>query len=84
MSEPVSSEDASYYERNSEERRAYQREYYAKNKEVLKRKKEIEAELEPEKVEKTSKYQRDYYYENRNKLLKARKDRRLRRMIGEE
>ena len=63
----------SYYDKNKDARKAYQMEYYTLNKELLRRKREIQAELEPEKTEKQRNYQRNYYLANRERLLLARK-----------
>lgn len=76
------SEETSYYEANKEARRAYQREYYARNKENLRRKKELMAELEPEKIKEIRKYQREYYLKNRQTLQRKRRERYLRRIEG--
>jgi|TARA_R110000824_G_scaffold6259_2_gene29001 hypothetical protein len=40
--------EGTYYARSMEARRAYQRAYYAKNKETMKRARELERELDPE------------------------------------
>jgi hypothetical protein len=72
------SEEKSYYETNKEARRAYQREYYTRNKEALKRKKELQAELEPDKLKEIRKYQREYYLKNRQTLQRKRRERYLR------
>jgi hypothetical protein len=65
----------SYYERNSEARRAYQRAYYAEKKAEIRRMKEVQEYLEPQKREAYLSYQRNYYFKNREKLLSARRDR---------
>lgn len=62
-------ENLSYYERHKEERKMYQKRYYTKNREKIRRKNELAAHLEPEKVEKIRTYQRNYYLENRERLL---------------
>lgn len=67
------SDPQSYYERFKEERKAYQKAYYDKNKESLKRKKELDASLNPEKLEKQRKYQHEYYLKNRQKLLERKR-----------
>jgi predicted PP-loop superfamily ATPase len=67
------SDKESYYARFTEERKAYQKAYYNKNKEVLKRKKELDASLKPEKLEKVRKYQHEYYLKNRQKLLERKR-----------
>jgi hypothetical protein len=65
----------SYYDKNKDARKGYQKEYYTLNKELLRRKREIQAELEPEKTVKQKNYQRSYYLANRNRLLQERKRR---------
>ena len=67
------SDKESYYERFKEERKAYQKAYYTKNKESLKRKKELDASLKPEKLEKVRDYQRNYYLTHRQKLLERKR-----------
>lgn len=67
------SDQQSYYERFKEERKAYQKAYYTKNKEALKRKKELDASLKPEKLEKVRSYQHEYYLKNRQKLLERKR-----------
>jgi predicted PP-loop superfamily ATPase len=73
------SDKQSYYERFKEERKAYQKAYYDKNKESLKRKKELDASLKPEKLEKVRDYQHNYYLTNRQKLLERKRLRYLER-----
>jgi len=65
--------DESYYKRNAEARKEYQKAYYAEKKDILRRKREIDAELNPEKQEKYRNYQRNYYLENRQKLLERKR-----------
>jgi hypothetical protein len=65
----------SYYDRNKEARKDYQKEYYALNQEFLRRKREIQKELEPEKAVKKKSYQKSYYLANRDRLLAERKRR---------
>lgn len=64
----------SYYERNKEARKAYQREYYRNNRQRILRKLELTRHLEPEKVEAQRKYNRDYYLANREKILAKRRE----------
>ena len=61
--------DKSYYDRNKDARKVYQKAYYEAKKGELRRKREIDAELNPEKQEKIREYQRNYYLTNRQKLL---------------
>ena len=65
--------DKSYYNRNKDARKAYQKAYYELRKGDLRRKRELEAELNPEKQEKMREYQRNYYLTNRQKLLERKK-----------
>jgi hypothetical protein len=67
----------SYYERNKAARRAYQREYYLKNRNTILRKAQLRSELEPEKAAKAKKYQRKYYFENREAILLDKKQKYL-------
>ena len=64
----------SYYERNKEARKTYQREYYRNNRQRILRKLELTRHLEPEKVEAQRKYNRDYYLANREKILAKRRE----------
>lgn len=63
----------SYYKRFKEERKAYQKAYYDEHKELLRRKKELDAQLRPEKTEHVRSYQRNYYLTNRQKLLERKR-----------
>ena len=65
--------DKSYYDRNKEARKEYQKTYYDANKGELRRKRELDAELNPEKQEKTRKYQREYYLIHRQNLLERKR-----------
>jgi len=69
------SEDESYYNRNKDTRKAYQKAYYEANKERMRRKKELDSVLQPEKLKKVQDYQRQYYLKNRQKLLEKRRHR---------
>ncbi len=70
-------EQQSYYERNKQARREYQREYYLKNRNIILRKAQLRGELEPEKAAKAKKYQRKYYFENREAILLDKKQKYL-------
>ena len=65
--------DDSYYKRNKEARKEYQKAYYNAKKDELRRKRELDAELNPEKQEKIRKYQREYYLTHRQNLLERKK-----------
>jgi hypothetical protein len=69
-----------YYSENKEARKEYQKRYYAEQKSVLKRKRELTAELNPESVTLQRRYQRDYYLKNRTFLLAKKKKREIRKM----
>lgn len=73
------SDELSYYSRNKEARKAYQKAYYHRNKDVIRRQKELNATLNPEKLEKIRHYQREYYLKNREILLRKRKEKYLAR-----
>ena len=76
------SDQESYYKRNTEARKAYQKAYYAEKKDLLKRKRELDSHLSPEKVQKMQDYQRNYYLTNRQKLLARKKLRYLEQQKG--
>jgi hypothetical protein len=63
----------SYYERNREARRDYQREYYYRNSDRIKRKRELDEVLEPDKVVSRKEYNRQYYIKNRSVISEKRK-----------
>ena len=65
--------DNNYYSRNKEARKAYQKAYYEAQKDVLRRKRELSAELNPEKQDKIRKYQREYYLTHRQNLLERKR-----------
>lgn len=72
--------EESYYSQNKEARKEYQKRYYAEQKSVLRRKRELTAELNPESVTLQRRYQRDYYLKNRTSLLAKKKKREIRKM----
>lgn len=63
----------SYYERNKEARKAYQRAYYKENRDAIARKRELDEVLAPEKIDKLREYSRKYYLENRARILAAKR-----------
>jgi hypothetical protein len=65
--------DKSYYDRNKDARKEYQKAYYEAKKGDLRRKRELDAELNPDKQAKIREYQRDYYLKNRQKLLNSKR-----------
>jgi hypothetical protein len=62
-----------YYERNKEARREYQRQYYHRNSEMIKRKRELDEVLEPDKVISRKDYNKRYYIKNRTAIKEKRK-----------
>jgi hypothetical protein len=73
---------SSYYEANREARKAYQRDYYKRNRKVLARKRQLMPALDPEKVEKLRAYQKEYYLTHRKELLHKRKMRERRKKLA--
>jgi hypothetical protein len=61
-----------YYQNNIEKRREYQRMYYTKNAQLIKRKREVKDFLSPEFLEKRKKYNSDYYKNNRARIYENR------------
>jgi len=64
--------EPTYYETNRETRLMYQRAYYKRNSERIKRKNELDSVLEPDRVVAKREYQREYFAKNRAKILKKR------------
>lgn len=62
----------SYYSKNREARREYQKRYYYRNCELIKRKRELDTVLDPEKVEAKKLYNRLYYSKNRASIREKR------------
>ena len=58
-----------YYQDNREERLAYQREYYRKNKLKIKEAKEARKEKDPEWEAKQREYNRNYYLKNKERIM---------------
>lgn len=65
-----------YYRKNKEARIAYQRAYYAKNKHIIIRKREVRDFLEPEEREAMSQYNKRYYAANKERIKEQRKRKR--------
>jgi hypothetical protein len=61
-----------YYRSNIEKRRAYQREYYTRNAQLIKRKREVNEHLSPEVLEKRKQYNKEYYKKNRERIRQNR------------
>ena len=86
MNQDTETEEISYYQKNREERLAYQKEYRQRNKEKTKayqkewrewNKKKLQAyqkEWRQENKEKVEAYRKEYYQGNREKLLAYRKE----------
>jgi len=64
-----------YYQDNREERLAYQREYYRKNKLKIKEAKETRREKDPEWEAKQREYNRSYYLKNKERIMLKRSKR---------
>tara|TARA_B100000131_G_scaffold231374_1_gene223162 strand:+ start:283 stop:519 length:237 start_codon:yes stop_codon:yes gene_type:complete len=64
-----------YYQEHREKRLNYQREYYNKNREWIKRKRELRQEEDLDWVQKVRKYNREYYMRNRERIRKKRAER---------
>ena len=61
-----------YYQENRERRLAYQKEYYRKNKNRIKRKKELKQANDPSWIDKQREYNRQYYIKNRERIQQQR------------
>ena len=61
-----------YYAQNREARRKYQLEYYHKNVDRIKRKRELDEVLDPEAIEARKVYNRKYYLKNRARIREQR------------
>jgi|14BtaG_2_1085337.scaffolds.fasta_scaffold29011_2 hypothetical protein len=68
------SDPDSYYTRNKQARKEYQRQYYHNNRQKILRKMELRRHLEPDKTEELKKYNRDYYLKNRERILARRRE----------
>jgi hypothetical protein len=64
-----------YYRKNRESRIRYQKSYYERNRNVIKRKREVNNFLEPEQKEALSRYNKDYYARNRDRIRAQRRAR---------
>jgi hypothetical protein len=64
----------SYYAKNREARKAYQREYYKRKKERIMRKREVGRTLDDEGQSDYDRYQAEYYAQNRDRILKRRRE----------
>jgi hypothetical protein len=65
-----------YYRKNKEARITYQRAYYAKNKHIIVRKREVRDFLEPEEREAMREYNKRYYEANKERIKEQRKRKR--------
>ena len=61
-----------YYQNNIEKRREYQRNYYMRNAQLIKRKREVAEHLTPEALEKRRQYNSEYYKKNRARIRENR------------
>lgn len=66
----------SYYQINREKRLAYQKKYYKANVELIKRKRELETVLDPDKAAARKAYNRAYFLNNRASIMEKRAKRR--------
>jgi hypothetical protein len=66
----------SYYKNNREKRLAYQKKYYKLHAELIKRKRELEIVLDPDKVDARKAYNRAYFLKNRASIMEKRAARR--------
>ena len=57
-----------YYQINKEDRLKYQREYYRRNKEAIKRRRELKLAENPELVDEQKEYNKKYYIENNDRI----------------
>lgn len=69
-----------YYLKNRRERLDYQREYYKRNKDWIKRKKELKLANDPEVALRQKEYNKNYYIKNKEKI----KDQRLKKRLTTE
>jgi hypothetical protein len=66
--------EESYYKRHRDARIAYQKTYYGKVKEQLRRNREVDKVVRPELVEARALYQDSYYRKNRDRLLARKRE----------
>ena len=57
-----------YYQINKEARLKYQREYYRRNKEAIKRRRELKLAENPELADEQKEYNKKYYIENKERI----------------
>tara|TARA_R110001599_G_scaffold165893_1_gene355283 strand:- start:130 stop:462 length:333 start_codon:yes stop_codon:yes gene_type:complete len=62
----------SYYGRNQDARKDYQRQYYLNNKDRIMSKRRVEEIADPEKFEERKEYNKSYYLKNKERILKRR------------
>jgi hypothetical protein len=62
----------SYYGRNQDARKDYQRQYYLNNKDRIMSKRRVEELADPEKFEQRKDYNKSYYLKNKERILKRR------------
>ena len=67
-----------YYLNNREKRLRYQRDYYHRNKDWIKRKKELKEVEDPDRPLRQKEYNKNYYLKNKERIKKQRQKRRLR------
>jgi len=70
-----------YYQKNKKERLKYQREYYKRNAEKIRRKRELKKEDDPSWAEAQRNYNRQYYINNKKKIKAKRAATRIARLL---
>lgn len=65
-------DNESYYSKNKQSRKNYQKQYYANNRDRIRRKRMMEELEDPEKFEARKAYNRTYYQQNKDRILKKR------------
>ena len=66
-----------YYLNNRDKRIEYQKKYYAKHKEWIRRKKELKLEEDPNWALRQKEYNKNYYIKNKEKIKIQRQKKRL-------
>jgi len=61
-----------YYKENKEDRLNYQRSYYKKNRDNIKRRNQLRRADDPEWAEKQRAYAKEYYQSNKERIRKSR------------
>lgn len=72
-----------YYIKNKKKRLKYQREYYQKNADKIKRGRDLKKENDPSWIGTQREYNRKYYIENKKKIKTKRADTKVKRLLSE-